>query len=110
MRLGRVEVVDGEPCQIVTFVLPATGLQEPSWFAWWVGTESGHVRQMAMVARAHYMVRSYRDFDAPIAIVPPADAGLPARPSRAQRPEGDEGTGNSIPWVGKMVPAHRLLP
>ncbi len=80
MRLGRVEVVDGEPCQIVTFVLPATGLQEPSWFAWWVGTESGHVRQMAMVARAHYMVRSYRDFDAPIAIVPPADAGLPGSP------------------------------
>lgn len=73
-RLGRVEEIDGEACQIVTFVVPETTTprrQKAAWFAWWVGTESGQVRREAMVSSKHYMLNDFSDFDAPMLLLPP---------------------------------------
>jgi len=80
IRLGRVEEVDGEACQVVTFVVPAEGRGSPARYAWWVGIDSGHVRRMAMVAPGHYMVQTYRDFDARLVIAPPAEVGPSGTP------------------------------
>lgn len=77
-RLGRVEEVDGEPCQIVTFVVPATATRAVAWYAWWVGVETGQVRRDVMVSRLHYMVSDFFDFDAPIALRPPAGTEIQA--------------------------------
>lgn len=78
-RLGRIEEVEGERCQFVSFVVPATG-DRSAWYGWWVGLESGRVRRETMVARGHYMVYRFYEFDAPFTIEPPADAasGTPA--------------------------------
>ena len=76
-RLGGVETVDGEPCRIVTFVVPERTEprhQVAAWYAWWVGEESGQVRRETMVSRAHYMVNESWDFDAAISIAPPPEA------------------------------------
>ncbi len=82
-RLGRLEEVGGEPSQIVTFHVPGTPGQAAAWYAWWVGTESGHLHRQMMVSRSHYMLDDYRDFDVPIPIVPPVtdqDTTPPATP------------------------------
>ncbi len=84
--LGPVEQVGGEGSQIVTFYVPATRTQSEAWFTWWVGTESGHVLREAMVARAHYMLTDYRDFDAPFTIVPPVAADPSATPEAVAIP------------------------
>ncbi len=75
-RLGPIESIDGEPCQLVTFLEPAQEHPQlvATWYAWWVGTQSGRVRQEAMVSRLHYMLYHYRDFDAPFTITPPPAA------------------------------------
>lgn len=75
-RLGLTEPVDGEPSQIVTFVVPPRDPDRgaAAHYAWWVGTESGRVRQEAMVSSGHYMLRRYGDFDAPFVIAPPPEA------------------------------------
>jgi len=80
-RLGEMQEIDGERCRIVTFRLPAVTeprRMEAAWYAWWVGEESGQVRQEAMVSRRHYMIYRYNDFDAPLSIEPPANAATPA--------------------------------
>lgn len=80
-RLGQMQEIDGERCRIVTFRLPAVTeprRMEAAWYAWWVGEESGQVRQEAMVSRRHYMIYRYNDFDAPLSIEPPANAATPA--------------------------------
>ena len=79
-RLGPVETVDGEPCQVVTFSQPSPSGQAwaAAWYAWWVGTETGFVRRETMVAPRHYMRYDYRDFNASVTIAPPAAAATPA--------------------------------
>ncbi len=74
------ETIDGERCQLLAFVVPQ--MTEPrrqtvAWYLWWVGTETGHVRKEAMVSRVHYMLNQFRDFDAPLLLTPPEDAGTP---------------------------------
>jgi hypothetical protein len=74
------ETIDGEPCQLLAFVVPQ--LSEPrrqtvAWYLWWVGEETGHVRKEAMVSRLHYMRNSFGDFDVPIALSPPQEAATP---------------------------------
>ena len=74
------ETIDGEPCQLVAFVVPQ--LTEPrrqtvAWYLWWVGKETGQVRQEAMVSRLHYMLNHFTDFDAPLDLAPPVEAGTP---------------------------------
>ncbi len=54
-RFGRQETVDGELTQVVTFYEPV----EKSWYAWWVGLETGYLRRMAMVGPGHFMVTRY---------------------------------------------------
>lgn len=82
-RLGRTEEIDGETTQIVSFLVPGRDRRAPARYAWWVGVDSGRVRRWAMIARAHYMIKDYRGFDAPLLIEPPvAGVGTPvASPS-----------------------------
>ncbi|MDQ3467106.1 MAG: hypothetical protein M3411_02585, partial [Chloroflexota bacterium] len=80
-RLGGFQEIDGERCRIVTFRLPEVTeprRMEAAWYAWWVGEESGQVRQEAMVSRRHYMIYRYNDFNVPVTIEPPASAATPA--------------------------------
>ncbi len=87
-RLGRVEDVDGEPCQLLTFVVPETTVphqQAAAWYAWWVGTRTGQVRREAMISRSHYMTNAFSDFDAPLPITPPTDASPVATPMAPAR-------------------------
>ncbi len=72
-QLGVTEEINGEPVQVVTFYLPEQGAQAEAWFAWWVGTESGNVYRVAMVAQGHYMLLEYRDINAPIRIEAPTN-------------------------------------
>lgn len=69
--LGPVEVVNGEPSQVVTFVAPAATRRAVAWYVWWVGVESGQLRREIMVSRSHYMLSEFRDFDAPFTITAP---------------------------------------
>ena len=75
------ETIDGERTQIVSLLAPE--LSEPrrrtaAWYLWWVGTETGQVRKEAMVSRRHYMLNQFKDFNEPMQIVPPNEAGAPA--------------------------------
>ncbi len=72
-HLGRIEVIDGEPCQAITFVVPGTPSRVVAWYVWWVGTDTGLVRRDAMISRSHYMINHLSDFDAPLVIAPPTD-------------------------------------
>ncbi|MFM9106784.1 MAG: copper resistance protein CopC [Chloroflexota bacterium] len=83
LRLGPEDVVDGEPCRVVTFYLPRSQRTAPAWYAWWVGEETGRIRREAMVSQRHYMIYTFADFDQPLGITPPAErtgppAGTPA--------------------------------
>ena len=53
----------------MTFHVPEDFYSE-AWYAWWVGEESGLLRREAMVARGHYMLHHFHDFDAPFTIAP----------------------------------------
>lgn len=77
-RLGGTETIEGEQAQIVTFYVPGTPQLAPAYYVWWVGVDSGHLLQVAMVSRAHYMNERYGNFDGSIEITPPVnDAGTP---------------------------------
>lgn len=83
-QFGTTEIIDGEECQIITFHTPNAETQSEAWFAWWVGKNSGQVRQATMVANQHYMVWNYRDFNGNFVIQgPPSPSTLatPATPS-----------------------------
>jgi hypothetical protein len=74
------ETVDGEPCQILAFVVPEIvepRRQTAAWYLWWVGKETGHVHEEAMVSRVHYMHNTFSGFDEPIELQPPAMAATP---------------------------------
>ncbi len=73
-RLGNTEMIDGELCQIITFVVPPTKQQVVSFYAWWVGTETGQVRRDVMVSRAHYMTNNFVEFNTDLPLELPADA------------------------------------
>jgi hypothetical protein len=73
-KFGRVEPIDGDPCQIVTFVVPGSERQVVAYYAWWIGVESGALKQEMMISKSHYMATQYFDVDAPITIAPPPDA------------------------------------
>ena len=72
-QLGPIVSSASEPLQVITFYVPRQfePRQEPAWFAWWVGTETGYLHQEAMISTQHYMVYRYAGFDTPIAIAPP---------------------------------------
>lgn len=76
-QLGRVEEVNGEPSQIVTFAVAGRPGLAAAWYAWWVGTETGRVHRVTMVSRSHYMVEDFRDHDGPFTIAPPVPPGAP---------------------------------
>ena len=67
-QLGRQEPVDGELTQVVTFYEPV----EKSWYAWWVGLDSGYLRRMAMVGPGHFMVTRYFDHNTGLELTPSA--------------------------------------
>lgn len=71
--LGPVVELGGEPSQLVTFWLPRqeNPRQEPAWYAWWVGTETGQVHRETMISTRHYMVYDFSGFNLPIEITAP---------------------------------------
>ncbi len=74
------ETIDGERCRLLAFVVPE--LTEPrrqtvAWYLWWVGEETGYVRQEAMVSRLHFMLNRFSDFDVPIDLAPPEETATP---------------------------------
>src|SRR3972149_4956126 len=87
-RFGREEILDGAATQIVNVDFGSSA--GDTHFAYWVGKDDRLIHQYAMVAPSHYMIESYRDFnaavriDAPTNIVPSAaqalapDANVPA--------------------------------
>jgi hypothetical protein len=76
-QFGRTEEVRGEPCQILTFVVPGTEKQVVAWYVWWVGTETGLVHREMMVSQSHYMPSDFSEFDGPLTIEPPVDEQTP---------------------------------
>ncbi|MGI8483428.1 MAG: hypothetical protein ACR2OU_04115, partial [Thermomicrobiales bacterium] len=80
-QFGTTEVINGEECQIITFHTPNLSSQSEAWFAWWVGKNSGKVRQTTMVANQHYMVWNYRDFNNDFVIQGPPAPSPSATPS-----------------------------
>jgi len=85
-QLGTTEVIDGEECQIVTFHTPDSPSQSEAWFAWWVGKDTGLVRQTTMVANQHYMVWNYRDFNQNFVIQGPPNVQPPGTPAGSPEP------------------------
>ena len=73
-QLGRIEEVDGEPSQIITFVVPTAERRVVAWYAWWIGIESGVLHREVMISQAHYMITDLYDYDAPITIEAPEGA------------------------------------
>jgi methionine-rich copper-binding protein CopC len=71
--LGPTVEIDGEQAQVITFRLPRQEhpRQEPAWFAWWVGTETGQVHRETMISTRHYMVYNFTGFNEPVDISPP---------------------------------------
>jgi len=77
-RMGGTETVQGEEAQLITLYVPGTSQLAPAYYVWWVGVDTGHLLQVAMVSRAHYMHETYGNFDGPVEITPPVnDAGTP---------------------------------
>jgi copper transport protein len=72
-KLGRQEMLNGEPVQVVRFKVPdvtPSGIQ----YAEWISTKDHRLLQFAMVAPWHYMIQSYRDYDSPqISVTAPAN-------------------------------------
>jgi hypothetical protein len=63
-------MVDGELTRVLLFYNP----EQPAWYAWWVGEETGRQRRQAMVASGHFMLTQYVDHDAPVDIRFPPQA------------------------------------
>ncbi|MGC4191099.1 MAG: copper resistance protein CopC [Thermomicrobiales bacterium] len=86
-QMGATETLDGEECQIVFFHTPESASQAEAWFGWWVGKDTGLVRRLVMVANVHYMTWDNSDFNQPISITPPVNAGGTPAASPAASPE-----------------------
>jgi len=67
VMLGRRDRCGPEDCQVVLWQLSGGSAS----FAAWIGTSSGRVHRLLMVAGAHYMTLRAGDFNAPITIAPP---------------------------------------
>lgn len=88
VQFGVKETIQGEEAQVVTFYLPPKEGQAQAWFSWWIGTQTGRLYRMAMVADQHYMLETHHDFNAPFTISPPPAAALRDDPGPvALRPE-----------------------
>jgi putative copper export protein/methionine-rich copper-binding protein CopC len=86
-RLGSEVEIDGSRVRVISFMTPEQS--EPrtyvaAWYTWWVDVTSGQVVREAMVSNRHYMIYQYGDFNAPIVIDPPPDAGGNATPAAGE--------------------------
>jgi copper transport protein len=70
-QLGRIDDVNGEPAQIITFVVPGNGKQVTAWYVWWLGLESGQMLRDVMVSNGHYMTTDFSGFDEPAPLASP---------------------------------------
>lgn len=70
-QFGRTETINGEPCRVLTFVVPGEESRVVAWYVWWIGTESGRVHREVMISQSHYMRSDFSDFDQPVVILPP---------------------------------------
>jgi len=69
-RLGREEPLG----EARTRVVVARALSGRLTLAFWIDEDNFHLHQVMMAGPGHFMVQRYRDFNAPLAIEPPADA------------------------------------
>lgn len=75
-QLGITQEIDGEECQIIMFHTPNAPGQSEAWFVWWVGTETGQMRKLLMIANQHYMVWHNYNFNEAAPIEAPAGATI----------------------------------
>jgi copper transport protein len=78
-QLGRIDEVNGEPAQVITFVVPGNGKFVTAWYVWWFGLTSGQVLRDVMVSNSHYMTSDFSGFNEPAPLAPPP--GISATPS-----------------------------
>lgn len=69
-RFGREEPLG----EARTRVVVARALSGRLALAFWIDEDDSHPHQVMMAGPGHFMVQRYRDFNAPLAIEPPADA------------------------------------
>lgn len=64
---GRLADCEGEPCRVLLWEAPGGSAA----FAGWIGTRSGRVYRLLMVAASHFMTARVHDIDTSIRITPP---------------------------------------
>lgn len=69
--LGPVLTLPAGECRVVTFVAPPVERRAIAWYAWCIDEETGEVLRDGMIARNHYMITDYSDFDGDIVIQAP---------------------------------------
>ncbi|HEV2108635.1 MAG TPA: CopD family protein, partial [Thermomicrobiales bacterium] len=75
-HLGRMDTIDSRSAQVISFFVD-NERYVPAWYAWWVDIETGALLQEAMVSRSHYMLNTFRGYDADVRIEPPEIGGTP---------------------------------
>ena len=60
-------IIQDRPVWVVSFAAPQT----PGFFTIWVDKSNHRTLELEMTAAAHFMHHTYRQFDAPISVVPP---------------------------------------
>ncbi|MGD9712507.1 MAG: hypothetical protein AB7V46_10625 [Thermomicrobiales bacterium] len=80
-QLGPVTDGPDGPCRVITFVVPGGERQAIAWYAWCIDEESGMLVRDSMIARAHYMITEFSDFDGDVVLSPPIEAEVPPRGS-----------------------------
>lgn len=74
VQFGRQETINRVPAQIVLFQVPDTLGENQVRYAYWIAEDDKRVLQFAMVAPAHYMMETFRDWDSrDIVIEKPTD-------------------------------------
>ena len=65
-KVEGIEVLDGEPCAVISFKTPQVDL-----YRQWIGLTSGWLRRQQMFAPGHNMVSTFAQFNEPAEIVAP---------------------------------------
>ncbi len=73
-QIGPMSETAEGPCRVITFVVPGDERQAIAWYAWCIDEETGNVFRDSMIARAHYMITEFSDFNGEVPIVLPPDA------------------------------------
>ena len=78
LRVSRV----GERAGSDSYGSPDDQRQAIAWYAWCIDEASGMLYRDSMIARAHYMITEFSDFDGDITVTPPEGAEPPPEGSQ----------------------------